>query len=168
MRKIFPVAFILILCMILALTAGCTQQTAAPQATPTPAPEITSVATSPQATTAPQAAEVSSTPGPTQSLPEMWSIEVQVQSNGESIDPQISTTFRGGKGQNLIPQLDIRITRSDGVVETGTMVQPLTVGKTVTLAGTRKNTDRAEVWAVTPNGERVKIYDQYVPFRTFN
>ncbi|WP_321504893.1 hypothetical protein [uncultured Methanoregula sp.] len=165
MNKILSVAFALMLCMILALSAGCTQQQPAPQVTPTPAPEITSVATA--ATAASQtAADVSTTPGPTQSLPEMWSIEVQ--SNGESIDPQISTTFRGGKGQNLIPQLDIRITRSDGVVETGTMTQPFTVGKTVTLAGTRKNTDRAEVWAVTPNGDKVKIFDQYIPFRTFN
>jgi hypothetical protein len=156
----------LMLCMILAFSAGCTQQQATPQATaPAPTPEATAVATA--APTA-QVTEASLTPGPTQSLPDIWGIEVQVQSNGESIDPQIITTFRGGKGQNLIPQLDIKITRSDGVVEYGTMTQPLTVGKTVTLAGTRKNNDRAEVWAYTPNGEKVKIVDQYVPFRTFN
>ena len=165
MKKTVFVSIALMLCMILALSAGCTQQPAAPPATPAPTPEITAA---PTATVAPQATEVSTTPGPTQSLPEMWSIEVQVQSNGESIDPQIITTFRGGKGQNLIPQLEIKVTRSDGVVETATMTQPLTVGKTVSLAGTRKNTDRAEVWAVTPNGEKVKIIDQYVPFRTFN
>jgi hypothetical protein len=165
MKKIYSLVIALMLCMILALFAGCTQQTAAPQATPTPAPELTGIET---ATPTPQATAASVTPGPTQSLPEIWSIEVQVQSNGESIDPQISTTFRGGKGQNLIPELDIRITRSDGVVETGTMTQPFTVGKSVSLAGTRQNKDRAEVWAVTPNGEKVKIYDQYVPFRTYN
>jgi len=165
MKKIFSIALALMLCMILALSAGCAQQQAAPQATPTPTPEITTVAT---ATPTPQATEASTTPGPVQTLPTIWSIEVQVQSNGESIDPQIITTFRGGKGQNLIPELDIKITRSDGVVETGTMTQPFTVGKTITLPGTRQNNDRAEVWAVTPNGEKVKIYDQYVPFRTYN
>jgi len=42
------------------------------------------------------------------------------------------------------------------------------MGKTVSLVDSRKDTERAEVWAVTPNGERVNIYDKYVPFRTFN
>jgi len=167
MTKTISVAIALMLCMILAISAGCTQQPApAPQATPSPTQEVTTATT--PATVATQAAEASATPGPTQSLPEIWSIDVQVQSNGESIDPQIITTFRGGKGQNLIPQLDIKVTRSDGVVETASMVQPFKVGQTVSLAGTRKNTDRAEVWAITPNGEKVKIYDQYIPFRTFN
>ncbi|MFA4860643.1 hypothetical protein [Methanoregula sp.] len=166
MKKTISISVALMLCMILALSAGCTQQQAAPPATPSPTPEITAVVTT--AAVTPQAAEASVTPGPTQSLPDMWSIEVQVQSNGESIDPQIITTFRGGKGQNLIPRLEIRVTRSDGVVETASMSQPFKVGQTVTLAGTRKNTDRAEVWAITPNGEKVKIYDQYIPFRTFN
>jgi hypothetical protein len=167
MTRIISIAMALMLCMLLATSAGCTQQpTDSVQPTMAPAQEAAVAATS--ATIAPQAAEVSSTPGPTQSLPEIWSIDVQVQSNGESIDPQIIATFRGGKGQNLIPQLDIKVTRSDGVVETASMVQPFKVGQTVSLPGTRKNTDRAEIWAVTPNGERVKIYDQYVPFRTFN
>jgi uncharacterized membrane protein len=37
------------------------------------------------------------------------------------------------------------------------MTQPFKVGQTVSLAGTRNNTDRAEVWAITLNGEKVKI-----------
>ena len=65
---------------------------------------------------------------------------------------------------NLVPELDLEVIRSDGVVETGTMTQPLYVGKTVTLQGTTQNNDRAIVWAITAQGNRVKIIDQYVPF----
>jgi len=36
------------------------------------------------------------------------------------------------------------------------------------LSGTDKNHDRAEVWATDPQGTQVKIFDDYVPFRTYN
>ena len=48
------------------------------------------------------------------------------------------------------------------------MVQPLYVGKTVSLAGSTGNNDRAEVWVYTTQGDKVKIIDQYVPFRSYN
>ena len=54
---------------------------------------------------------------------------MQVASNSETIDPQIIATYRGGKGQNLIVGIDVRVTRSDGVVEDARMTQPLYVGK---------------------------------------
>jgi hypothetical protein len=92
---------------------------------------------------------------------------VQVASNSETIDPQIIATYRGGKGQNLIVGIDVRVTRSDGVVEDARMTQPLYVGKTVSLPGTRENKDRAEVWVLTPQGDRIKVFDAYVPFRQY-
>ncbi|MDD1693506.1 MAG: hypothetical protein LUQ71_02160 [Methanoregula sp.] len=166
MKKIFVITLALGFCLVLALVAGCTQP-ATPAVTPTP----TAVET-PQATEAPTAIPTtvadSLTPGPTQTLSEMWSVEVQVESNGESINPQITTTLRGGKGMNVVPLIEVKITRSDGVVETGSLTQPLHVGQTVVLAGTTKNTDRAEVWATSPNNERIKIYDAYIPFRSYN
>jgi hypothetical protein len=110
---------------------------------------------------------LSFTPGPTQTLPEAWAVDVQVESNSQTIDPQVIATYRGGKGQNLIVGIDIRVTRSDGVVEDARMTQPLYVGKTVSLPGTRENKDRAEVWVLTPQGDRIKIYDAYVPFRQY-
>ena len=166
MNKILTIAFTMMLCMVLALAAGCSQP-AAPVATPVP----TTIIQTTEATAAPTSAPTtpaSVTPGPTQTLPEIWSIEVQVSGNGEAIDPQLITTLRGGKGMNVVPEIDIKITRSDGVVETDRMVQPLFVGKTISLAGTTSNNDRAEVWAVTPNGDKVKIYDSYVSFRSYN
>ncbi|HEX3001447.1 MAG TPA: hypothetical protein VHN82_03620 [Methanoregula sp.] len=166
MKKILVSALILGTCLILTLAAGCTQP-AAPVVTPVPTVVETTVAT-PAPTPVPTTVADSLTPGPTQSLPEIWSIEVQVGSNGEAINPQITTTLRGGKGMNVIPEIDVKVTKSDGTVETGRMVQPLHIGSSVVLGGTTKNTDRAEVWVVTPNSESVKIYDSYVPFRSYN
>jgi hypothetical protein len=150
----------LLLSLLLAV-AGCTE---AETILPLPAPATTTSAT-PLPATSPT---VSVTPGPTEILPDVWEVDVQVQSNGQAINPQVIMTFRGGKGLNLIPELDLEVIRSDGVVETGTMLQPLYVGKTVTLQGTTQNNDRAIVWARTPQGDRVKIVDQYVPFRSYN
>ncbi|WP_292368837.1 hypothetical protein [Methanoregula sp. UBA64] len=156
---------ILALCVVLLLAAaGCTGTTTpalpfGPTATPTPVPTTAPVSTLPT---------LSPTPSPTEALPDVWAVDVQVQSNGQAINPQVIMTFRGGMGMNLIPELDLEVIRSDGVVETGTMKQPLYVGKTVSLQGTTQNNDRAVVWAITPQGDRVKIIDQYVPFRSYN
>ena len=162
-RWVFSLFFVLVL---LLFAAGCTQQ-AAPAATPAP----TAVETIATATPAPvKTTSASLTPGPTQTLPEAWSIDVQVASNGEAVDPQITVTCTGGKGLNVIPQLDVIVTRSDGVIETGSIKRPLYKGSSVSLRSTTKMgyVDRAEVWAYTPQGDKVKIYDAYVPFRSYN
>ncbi|MFA5221113.1 MAG: hypothetical protein WC391_02360 [Methanoregula sp.] len=152
-----------IICLVLLLVvAGCSQP-ATTVATPVP----TAMETTAQPTAETTAAQISSTPGPTQTLPSVWGVEIQVRNNGEAIDPQVITEVRGGKGMNLITQIDITLTRSDGIVETGKMNQPLFVGKTVSLAGTTSNKDRAEVWAYTPQGDRIKIFDDYIPFRSY-
>jgi hypothetical protein len=156
--------FLVLLCLLFA--AGCLQPN--PPATPTPAPVIptteepTSVPTTP----------LSLTPGPTGVLPDMWSLDVQVQGNGEAIDPQISATIRGGKGLNFIMNVDVMVTRADGKVETGSIERHGTyrVGDSISLPVTSEmgNVNRVEVWATTPEGNRVKIFDDYVPFRTYN
>jgi hypothetical protein len=164
MKKIVMITAVLVLGMVLVLAAGCTQT--APPVTPTPSPTATTAAATPTASSTP----ASLTPGPTQTLPENWNIEVEVKSNGESINPQIIVTNRGGKGLIFIQQIDVTVTRSDGIVETGKIVKPLKVGDSVSLASTTAPgyRDRAEVWATTPQGEKVKIFDAYVPFRTYN
>ena len=158
-----PVFIIAMLALLLAV-AGCTDTTT---------PLVPAGATvSPTMTAAPEVTytlpTISATPGPTETLPPVWEVEVQVQSNGVAINPQVVLTFRGGKGMNLIPRLDMEVIRSDGVVERATMTQPLYVGKTVSLTGTTQYQDRAIVWAVNPQGDRVKVIDQYVPFRAYN
>ena len=165
MNKTLIITSALVLCAVLALAAGCTQP-ATPPATPTPTPVVNTIVATPTASST----IISSTPGPTQTLPEAWVIEVQVQSNGFAPDPQIITTVRGGKGLNFISQIDVRVTRSDGIVENGNILKPLKVGDSVSLASTTAPgyADRAEVWATDPQGTRVKIFDDYVPFRTYN
>lgn len=162
-RWVFSLFIVLVL---LLLAAGCTQP-AAPVATPAPTAVETIVTETPTivATTA-----ASTTPGPVQTLPDAWGIEVQVASNGEAVDPQITVTCTGGKGLNVITQIDVQVTRSDGVIETASITRPLYKGKSVSLRSTTKPgyVDRTEVWAYSPQGDKVKIYDAYVPFRTYN
>jgi hypothetical protein len=151
----------LVLLSILA-TAGCTQTTP-----PVPTPVET---TAPEVPTPVPTTPLSLTPGPTQTLPEVWNLEIQVQSNGVAIDPLITVSVQGGKGLNFIHQVDVRVTRSDGVVETGVITKPLYKGKEISLRSTTAPgyRDRAEVWATTPQGENVKIFDDYIPFRTYH
>jgi hypothetical protein len=165
MKKILMIIAALVLCTVFVLATGCTQP-ATPPVTPTPTPAVTTVAATSTASSTP----VSLTPGPTQTLPEAWYVDVQVQSNGFAPDPQIITTVRGGKGLNFIQQIDVRVTRSDGIVENGNILKPLKVGDSVSLASTTAPgySDRAEVWATDPQGTKVKIFDDYVPFRTYN
>jgi len=162
MNKILVIAAALVLCAVLALAAGCTQP-ATPPVTPTPTVAVTTAAATPTSSSTP----VSSTPGPTQTLPENWNVEVQVQSNGFAPDPQIITTVRGGKGLNFILGIDVKVTRSDGKVEYGNIPKPLKVGDSVSLASTTAYIDREEVWAITPQGDRVKIFDDNVCFRCY-
>jgi ABC-type transport system substrate-binding protein len=157
---------VFLLLLLLLVTAGCTQTT--PPATPVP----TSAETSATAIPTVNPTTITDTPGPTQTLPEIWNMDVQVTGNGEAIDPQIITTIRGGKGLNFILQVDVQVTRADGKVETGTIKRQTTyrVGDSVSLPVTSQmgNVNRVEVWATTPQGDKVKIFDDYVPFRTYN
>lgn len=163
MKKILVIISALVLCVLLALAAGCTQPvTTTGSSTPTMA-----VTTAP-ATPPPTSPAVFSTPGPTQTLPSYWDIEVEVESNGYAPDPKIVTTVRGGQGLTYILQIDVKVTRTDGIVENGIIPSPLEIGDSVALNGTDKNHDRAEVWATDPQGTKVKIFDDYVPFRSYN
>jgi len=153
----------LLILLFLLITAGCMQTT--PPVTPTPTVEtLATTVPTPVPTT------LSLTPGPTQALPEIWSLDVQVQGNGEAINPLIIVSCQGGKGLNFIQQLDVKVTRPDGVVENSVITKPLYKGKEVSLPITSQmgNVNRVEVWATTPQGDKVKIFDDYVPFRTYN
>ena len=165
MKKILIISSALVLCMVLVLAAGCTQSTTT-TVTPTP----TLVATTTVSTVTASQTVSSSKPGPTQTLPENWNIEVQVASNGLSYDPQIIVSCQGGKGLNFIQRIEVTVTGSDGVVVKGVMDKPLYKGQSVSLRSTNKpgdKTDRAEIWATNPQGDKVKIFDAYVPFRTY-
>jgi hypothetical protein len=160
-RSVFGIFLVL---LSLLVVAGCTQTT--PPATPAPTVTVETTTASPT----PIPTTLSLTPGPTQTLPDIWSLEVQAQGNGEAINPLVIVSCQGGKGLNFIQRIDVRVSRPDGVVETASIEKPLYKGKEVSLPITAQmgNVNRVEVWAITPQGDSVKIFDDYVPFRTYN
>jgi hypothetical protein len=162
MKTIFYLGSISLI-LVLLLASGCTQP-AAPAATPQPTTVPQTVPTTEVAVTT----AALETPGPTQTLPSIWNVNVQIGSNGQAINPQIIMTFQGGKGMDLIQGIDMQVTDSNGNVTTGQILQPLSAGETISLPGTMGNNDRAEVWVITPQGDQVKIIDQYVPFRSYH
>ncbi len=170
-----PLILAIALVGLLLCAAGCTQT---PTGTPTPA--ATTTATSVPTTAIPTTTAMAtvtattastpavSTPGPVQTIPEIYNVDVQVNSNGVSIDPKVIATFRGGKGINFVYNIVITLYRGDGRVETATMVQPLSVGQTAELPSTTGNTDRVVVVVTLQNGNSYTIIDQTVPFRQYH
>ena len=139
----------LIIVLLVALLAGC----AAPQqgnVSPTTVPPTTLPTTPPL--TSPSGGSL--VPGPTQTMPADKSVTVDV--TRDPIYPTITLTFRGGKGQFQVRDIDVRVTRSDGVVETQKLGH--NVGDTATLTGTRGK-DRVEVTVTLVTGDQYKIID---------
>ncbi|MCU0631499.1 MAG: hypothetical protein MUC66_00800 [Methanolinea sp.] len=157
----------LVLCMfagLLVLGAGCTQPSSGP-ATQVPTP----VPTTAQPTIPPTVATPVVTPtlgyieGP---LPAQYMVDVQVVRNTVAITPTIIATYRGGKGTNFVYSMDVMVTRSDGQVISKSLERPQ-VNSILEVEGTR-GTDRVEVFINLVNGERYRIYDQSLAFRSYN
>ena len=162
--KIKATIVIIFTLIILFLAAGCTQppaQTPASTVTPTvPATVQTSLAI-----TAPTNVVVTTlTPGVVQTLPEAYAVEVQVASNGISVDPKIITTFRGGRGINFVTQVEVVNTRGDGITKKAVKIHP-DVGDTIELASSGGDNDRISVYVTISNGQRYLIFDQVVSFK---
>jgi len=160
---------ILLLGIIIAgflFASGCTQPS-----TPPPATTVTTTILTTVPTQVPTMAPVSPTitePEPVRTLPSSYAIAVDVASNGQSINPLIIATYRGGMGANYVYSIEMQVTRGDGTTETKTITRPLRVGDTIAIPSTGGNTDSAQVWVTLQNGERYKVFDQLVPFRQFH
>jgi hypothetical protein len=152
--KFWLLISVCILAVLVACT-GCTQE----QKQITPAPPTPEPTATPQVIPAP----VSYVPGPTDVIPPAYNIQIQVDRNQVSIHPDILVTFRGGTGISFISSLEVKVTRSDGLVETGFLPMP-NIGDKITIEGTT-GSDRVEVFAHMKNGEVYKIYDELLPFR---
>ena len=84
MNRKLTIVFSLILCLVLALATGCFAAGILSPTTPAPTTiPITEATPLPTPTAVPTT--ISLTPGPTQSLPDIWGIQIQVASNGEAI-----------------------------------------------------------------------------------
>ncbi len=150
--KFWLLISVCILAVLIACT-GCTQEQKPVTPVPTPQPTDTQVTPVP----------VSYVPGPTDVIPPAYNVQIQIDRNQVSIHPDIIVTFRGGTGISLISSLEVKVTRSDGLVETGFLPMP-DIGDKKTIEGTI-DSDRVEVFAHMKNGEVYKIYDELLPFR---
>jgi hypothetical protein len=157
----FKAPFLILLVLVtLLFTAGCSSSAPQQTGTPTGATPIPTLAVS--TTTLSTGSGGSTQPGPTDTLPSATPVSVSVEKAG-TYSTTIITTFDGGKGMSAVSKIDVRVTRSDGSVVTGTL-RPLK-GETLELEGTR-GTDRVEVIILMNSGILYKVVDQQMPFKT--
>ncbi len=91
---------------------------------------------------------------------------VNYEAARDPITGLVTVTFRGGTGQYGVSDVAIRLTRSDGQVQTQTF-KPKEIGSSTTLPGTLM-TDRIEVVANYYNGEKYRIIDQLFEYKKKN
>jgi len=154
-------AIVIVLALIAALlAAGCTG-TQSPPATTTAVPTTAEMAaaTTTEAATTPAG---STEPGPTETIPPNQAVSISVEKAG-TYSTTIITSFDGGMGINFVSRIDVKVTRPDGSVVTGSL-QPV-VGNTLELEGTN-GTDRVEVTVYMKDGKVYKVIDQQMPYKT--
>jgi biopolymer transport protein ExbD len=157
----------LVLVVAFMVTAGCTQNTTPPVVTPTPtaSPTATQVQTPAPVVTTPRVGM--GTPGPTEMLPVDYMLDFMVQGNGDTSNPYMAVTLRGGNGMNLDSRVDVTFTKPDGTSQQNYMLPPFYVGQQVTFpSSTYQN--RVEIWVTAPTVGKVKTYDEIVPFKSIN
>jgi hypothetical protein len=150
------------------LTAGCTQS-AKPQATPVPTASPVATTVAPQATapatTVPTVGM--GTPGPTEILPTSYMLDFMVQGNGNTANPYMGVSIRGGNGMNTDSRVDVNFTKPDGTKQQSYMLPPFYVGQNVTFPSSEYQ-NRVEIWVTAPTVGKVKTYDQIVAFKGIN
>jgi len=139
MKHTIPLA-ILITLFVVSFLAGCTET----QTGTTVPPKTISVTTIPYFLV----------PGPIQTMPPEFVVVVNVQRNPTV--PTITVSFRGGKGQYFVRDIDVRVTRSDGEVMTKKLGHNMM--DQVTFEGT-KGKDRVEVTVTLITNDQYKIID---------
>ncbi len=107
-----------------------------------------------------QASRANMVPVPTDIVPP--NTEVTVQVTKSPITQDISVIFSGGAGQNVLKELEIRVSRSDGQVQTTNLV-PRQQSE-ATISGS-KGDDRVEVFAVYYSGQKYRIFDEIMKQR---
>jgi hypothetical protein len=163
---------ILLLTLLIALgflfSAGCTQNPTTPTVTPTPT--ITQVPSPvPPMTTNPITLPTSGlgTPGPTQTLPPQYSMDFQVNTNGDTANPMMQVSIRGGNGFNFVSQVDVNLTTLEGNVQQKSMYPPFSMGQNVVFPCNQYQ-NRVEIWVTAPQVGKIKVYDEIVPFKQLN
>ncbi|MDD3857332.1 MAG: hypothetical protein PHP43_04705 [Methanoculleus sp.] len=136
------------------LCAGCTGTGG--DADPTTPTATATVTQAPAATATP----VSLTPGPTQTVPPGKEIDFQLQGGYPSrITNDLYIAFSGGKGQDFITKIDVRVTKATGEVITDTL-QPVR-GDDIIIQNA-KGENRVEISVSLVTGGTYKVKDQIV------
>jgi hypothetical protein len=100
-------------------------------------------------------------------LPPNYMLDFMVQGNGDTVNPYMAVTLRGGNGMNFDSRVDVTFTKPDGTSQQDFMLPPFHVGQYVSFpCSTEKN--RVEIWVTAPTVGKVKTYDEIVPFRAIN
>jgi hypothetical protein len=138
-----------------ALQGGTLSAGTAPLTVNTPLPDQTTLpATMPTMTPTPVPTDTAdpSLPLPTQIIPKNQEVFFQVQK--DPITAEITVLFAGGPGINSISSGDVKVTREDGAVVTGS-IRPSKGDTELTLSGS-KGSDRVEVIAMMYNGQTIR------------
>jgi hypothetical protein len=155
-KKIAPLLILLLSALFLA--AGCTSPVI-----PTGGGGPSGGTQAPPATQPPAGSGTSSEiyPGPVVTVPPNYAVEIQENRNHNPVHPDITVTFRGGKGQIFLKRVLVTMVPSVGEPITKEIVQPengqISVGQYVTFIGTT-GVDRVIV-IVTILGKDYKILD---------
>lgn len=158
-----PIILLVILLFSALAFAGCTFSKTSPAVT-TPGPGIPAGAS----TTVTGSAGGSLSTEPTDAIPSYNMVKIDVgEKDYLGIIPVI---FQGGIGMIHVKKIDVKLTRTDGSVQTATVGTKK--GDEVELQGTRGEGsarglfDRIEVWVTMDNGERYKTNDELREYRT--
>ncbi len=111
--------------------------------------------------TTPQVSSTGVATGTVEKVPKNSEVYVTVQQ--KDMAGHVTVRFGGGPGKAMVKQIDVRLTRQDGSVETGSMGTQ-TEFPEVTLLGS-KGTDRVEVYVRFLSGKTYRIIDEPVYYR---
>jgi hypothetical protein len=144
---------LLLMCIALILVAGCNNLIVTPPETPT-------VTLTPTAVPLPTP---DLQPKPTDIVPPVQQVAIQVTKNTVAIDPWVSVLFAGGSGQSYVAVMTATIIRFDGTTDTKSAPSP-GIGTNILLSGTTR-TDRVIVNVTYTDGHTYTVKDELVPFQ---
>jgi hypothetical protein len=143
---------LIVLLFACALCAACTGTSEAPGPSGTETPDVTAT---PAATT-----PVSLTPGPTQTAPPGKEVEFQITGGYPSrVTSDLYIAFRGGKGQDFVKTIDVRVTKATGEVVTEQM--KAIIGDELVIKNS-KGDNRVEITISLVTGGSYKVRDEIV------
>ncbi|HOB17292.1 MAG TPA: hypothetical protein PKK74_01150 [Candidatus Methanoculleus thermohydrogenotrophicum] len=144
---------LIILLLAFAFCAACigSEDGGGPPSTETP--EAT---TTPVTTTTPASLK----PGPTETPPPGKEVEFQIAPGYPSRN-DLTITFRGGKGQNLLKNINVRVTKSTGEVIEETLKPIVGSDGEVTITDA-KGENRVEIIVSYVTGGTYKVKDEIV------